>query len=68
MKKKDWQQLKETDLEGLKQLLSKAELDAVKVKIEGYRSQTKDVHQYLKKRKEIAKIKTLIKEKESLKK
>ncbi len=63
MKKKDFNQLKEKTIEELKVLLAKAKLEALKIKMEQTRGKVKNVHTYLMKRKEIAKITTLINEK-----
>lgn len=66
MKKKEFNQLKEMNLEGLKPLLEKTRLEAAKVKMEINRGKQKNVHAYLIKRKEITKIMTLINQKEAL--
>jgi len=63
MKKKDLNQFKEKSLEELKELLAKAKLEAVRIKMEQARGKVKNVHTYLMKRKEIAKMMTLINEK-----
>ncbi len=63
MKKKELNQLKEKSPEELKELLAKAKLEALKMKMEQLRGKVKNVHTYLIKRKEIAKITTLINEK-----
>jgi len=64
MKKKEYNQLKETTLESLKELYKKSKLEAAKIKLEIGRGRNKNVHAYLAKRKEIAKISTLISQKE----
>lgn len=68
MKKKDFEQLKEKSLEELGELLRKARIEALKIKMEQERGKLKDVHAYFKKRKEISKILTLISEKRLLSK
>lgn len=65
MKKKDFNQLKEKTIEELNELLAKAKLEALKIKMEQMRGKVKNVHLYLMKRKEIAKMMTLINEKKS---
>ena len=64
MKKNEFNQLKESSIENLKSLAQKAKLEAAKIKLEINRGRTKNVHAYLSKRKEIAKINTLISQKE----
>jgi len=63
MKKQEYNQLKEATLENLKELCRKAKLEAAKIKLDIARGRTKNVHAYLSKRKEIAKIRTLISQK-----
>lgn len=62
MKKKEFNQLKEKSLEELKQALEKLKLEAIKLKMEIGRGKVKNVHGYSAKRKEIARIMTLISE------
>jgi ribosomal protein L29 len=64
MKKNEFKQLRDSTLENLKSLVSKGKMEAAKIQLEISRGQTKNLHAYLTKRKDIAKIKTLIKEKE----
>jgi len=65
MKKKEFDQLKEMNLESLRPLLTKMRLEAAKIKMEIDQGKQKNVHAYLAKRKEIAKVMTLIREKEA---
>ena len=60
MKKKEFDQLKGLGLSELKEKLVKAKTEAAKVRLDIGQGKTKNVHGYLAKRKEIAKILTLI--------
>lgn len=60
MKKKDFEQLKQLSQEELKQKVEKIKEEALKIKMEIVQGKIKNVHGYLAKRKEIAKILTLI--------
>lgn len=60
MKKKEFDQLKGLGLSELKEKLVKAKTEAAKIRLDIGQGKTKNVHGYLAKRKEIAKILTLI--------
>ena len=64
MKRKDFDQLRSSTVESLRDLLKKTQLEALKIKLEISRGKVKNVHASLAKRKEVAKIKTLLREKE----
>jgi len=65
MKKKDLQTLKEKSIQELNQMVNDLKLEALKTKIEIKKGKIKNVHAYLEIRKKIAKILTLINEKNS---
>lgn len=60
MKRKELNSLKEKTKEELTEILKKLKLEALKTKMEITRGKIKNVHLYLTKRKQIAKILTLI--------
>lgn len=60
MKRKELNSLKEKTKEELTEILKKLKLEALKTKMEITRGKIKNVHLYLIKRKQIAKILTLI--------
>jgi ribosomal protein L29 len=64
MKTKDIQELHTKTLKELKDLLAKASESLVKFKMEQATRKLKDVHQVMKKRREIARLKTIIHTKE----
>ena len=66
MKKKEFDQLKGTSLPELKEKLTKEKIEAAKIRLEIDQGKVKNVHGHLAKRKEIAKILTLISEKSLL--
>jgi len=68
MKRKDFIQLKELSLSQLEDLAKKATLESAKIRLEVKRGKIKNTHAWLNKRKEIAKILTLISEKKLFKK
>lgn len=63
MKKKEFNQFKEKSVEELKVVLGNLETEAMKAKLEIAQGKMKNVHTFLTKRKDIAKINTLISEK-----
>jgi len=66
MKKKEFDQLKGMSLPELKEKMMKEKNEAAKIRLEIGQGKVKNVHGYLAKRKEIAKILTLISEKSLL--
>lgn len=66
MKRKEFNQHKEKGIEELKEILKNLEREAMKIKLEIGQGKMKNVHTFLIKRKDIAKIKTLISEKAPL--
>lgn len=64
MKAKDIKNLHEKTIKELKRLLSKAQNELVKLRMDQAGRKLKDTHQVLKKRHDIARIKTIIREKE----
>lgn len=64
MKKKDIQDLKTKSLPELKKILAKALLELARLKFTAEDKKGKNVHLYLNKRRDIARIKTIISEKE----
>lgn len=64
MKTKDKKELHTKTEKGLKSLLSKAQNELVKLRMDQAGRKLKDTHQVLKKRRDIARIKTIIREKE----
>lgn len=65
MKRRELDQLREMSIESLRELLKKTELEGAKTRIEILQNKQKNVHAYLTIRRRIAKIKTLITEKEA---
>jgi ribosomal protein L29 len=63
MKTKEFEILRQKTVQELAQMLKKLKAEVLKTKIEVDRGRIKNVHAYLNKRKEIAKILTLISEK-----
>jgi len=60
MKRKDFEILKEKNTQELEEMVRNLKKEALKIKMEIVRGKIKNVHAYLNKRKEIAKILTLI--------
>jgi ribosomal protein L29 len=68
MKTKDFKELRSKDIAGLKKLLDSKETEAIKAKISTLSSREKNTKLVLNIRREIAKILTLIREKEIMEK
>jgi ribosomal protein L29 len=64
MKRREFDQLREMPIESLRELLKKTELEGAKTRMEIFQNKQKNVHAYLTIRRRIARIKTLIAEKE----
>lgn len=66
MKRKQIQELHQKETGELRKLLSQAQDELVKLRMDLEAKKIKDVHALAKKRDEIARIKTILKEKESM--
>lgn len=66
MKRKQIQELHQKETGELRKLLSQAQDELVKLRMDLEAKKIKDVHALTKKRDEIARIKTILKEKESM--
>lgn len=68
MKKKEFDQLKEKSLEDLKEFLKKLKAESLNLKMEIKKGKIKNTRGYFSKRKEIARVMTLISEKKFVQK
>lgn len=64
MKKKDLQELRAKTIKELKELIRKAEEELVGLRIDKEAGKLKDVHKVAKKSDDLARLKTILKEKE----
>ena len=64
MKKKELEELRTKTIEELKKLIRKTQEELVRLKIEKKAGKLKDVHQPRKKSDDLARLKTILKEKE----
>lgn len=64
MKKQDKNKLRDLKITALQERLRKRKAEAVKLRVKQAAGKVKDLHEYKKTRKEIAVIKTIIKEKQ----